>query len=1009
MAYQFYYDDITVKGITYTGKGADGNQAVSSWSIDPATTNYYNWYTNGSPTGTVSDVSASAYTLYLQSYVADGGTLATDPYRVGWYAGAAFGYVREDAFPTGTNTIKYNANGGSSTPANGTLTYNVGGTAAAAISRTGYSFYRWNTKADGSGTNVTAGGTIPSSLYTSYAWNGTKPTLTLYATWTPNTYTITYNANGGGTAPASQTKTYGVDLTLQSSCGTYTGRTLTGWNTKADGTGTAYGLGDTYSANAAATLYAQWRLNTYTVTYNANGGSGTVSNQTKTYGVNLTLASSGYTKTGYTLTKWNTKADGTGTDYALGATYSSNAALTLYAVWSINTWPVTYNANGGGTAPASQTKTYNVNLTLQSSCGTRTGYSLSKWNTAANGTGTSYAKGATYTANAALNLYAVWVPDAPTAPTGVTNTRNSDTKNTVSWTNPSGKVISSTTILRSVDGGSFATLTTITGSTTSYADTTTAANHSYAYKVKVTNASGSATSSATSTTYNTPAAPTAVSAARDANNDVVLTITNPAITATGADIQRSTDGSTWTTVSSPSGTPVTSATDTPGGGTFYYRVRNTRSSLTSAWSPASNAVVTLVAPNAPTLVSPASGAVISTATANITFQWTHNPVDGSAQTAAQVRYSTDGGSNWTTTTISSAANTKSITNSFSDNATVTWQARTKGAASSYGAWSGSRTFKVCQQPGVTFTSPANGATITTMPIAVALSYTDGVSTLANAIIKVYEGGQERYRENIGSSTSCNISTNEFLPENGHSYTLRADVTSTSSLTAYGTSDITIAFAEPDYADLAITNDPLSGTVTLQPTIVPNSGQTTADSISIYRVVDGHETLIASGLADGAAVIDYYAPCNKPYAYRVATFATSGAAASVDFDNTLRTNRVFCMWDGGASFAYAIYNPTGSISLTRPTKTRVQYAGRTYPVSYDGVAQDDQRQVTCTLATLDERDRFLALIDAGGRAVYKSFDGDVFYADINVRFTPAWQKRIYGTVTLSIIRIESGAL
>lgn len=74
----------------------------------------------------------------------------------------------------------------------------------------------------------------------------------------------------------------------------------------------------------------------YAVSYNANGGSGTISNQKKWYGENLTLASSGFTRANYTLKRWNTKADGTGTNYALGATYTGNAALTLYAVWELN-------------------------------------------------------------------------------------------------------------------------------------------------------------------------------------------------------------------------------------------------------------------------------------------------------------------------------------------------------------------------------------------------------------------------------------------------------------------------------------------------------------------------------------------------------------------------------------------------------------------------------------------------------------------------------------------------
>ena len=147
----------------------------------------------------------------------------------------------------------------------------------------------------------------------------------------------------------------------------------------------------------------------YTVSFNANGGSGAPSNQTKWYGESLTLSSTTPTRTGYTFNGWNTKSDGSGTNYAKGASYTGNAALTLYAKWTINTWTVSYNGNGStGGSTASQTKTYNTALTLRSNGFTKTNHVFKNWNTAANGSGTSYAAGASYTGNAALTLYAQW-------------------------------------------------------------------------------------------------------------------------------------------------------------------------------------------------------------------------------------------------------------------------------------------------------------------------------------------------------------------------------------------------------------------------------------------------------------------------------------------------------------------------------------------------------------------------------------------------------------------------
>ncbi len=85
----------------------------------------------------------------------------------------------------------------------------------------------------------------------------------------------------------------------------------------------------------------------YTITYNANGGSGAPSNQTKKHGENITLSSVKPTKTGYTFTGWNTSSNGSGTSYSSGGTYSNNSNVTLYAQWqSVSSYTVTVYLQG---------------------------------------------------------------------------------------------------------------------------------------------------------------------------------------------------------------------------------------------------------------------------------------------------------------------------------------------------------------------------------------------------------------------------------------------------------------------------------------------------------------------------------------------------------------------------------------------------------------------------------------------------------------------------------------
>lgn len=161
----------------------------------------------------------------------------------------------------------------------------------------------------------------------------------------PN-YTIMYNANNGSGAPSSQTKVQNVDVTLSTTVPTRSGYQFAGWNTSANGSGTSYAAGAVYSENSNVTLYAQWKQ-VFTITYNANSGSGAPSDQSKVQGDTITLSTNKPTKTGNTFTGWNTSSGGSGTSYAVGATYSADSSITLYAQWKPNVVTIKFNINGG--------------------------------------------------------------------------------------------------------------------------------------------------------------------------------------------------------------------------------------------------------------------------------------------------------------------------------------------------------------------------------------------------------------------------------------------------------------------------------------------------------------------------------------------------------------------------------------------------------------------------------------------------------------------------------------
>lgn len=230
-------------------------------------------------------------------------------------------------------------------------------------------------------------------------------------------YAVTFDANSGSGAPSAQTKWYGEDLTLSSTKPTRTGYTFKGWATtqaRANAGTVDKTAGAKYTTNAAQKFWAVWQINTYTISYNANGGSGTTASQTKNYGATITVRANSFTRTNYVFKNWNTKADGSGTTYVANQTqYSTNANLALYAQWYAP-YTVSYNANGGSGAPSAQTKIYGQTLTLSSTIPTMANHDFLGWATSSTATSATYCTGTnhttnnTYSTNAALSLYAVW-------------------------------------------------------------------------------------------------------------------------------------------------------------------------------------------------------------------------------------------------------------------------------------------------------------------------------------------------------------------------------------------------------------------------------------------------------------------------------------------------------------------------------------------------------------------------------------------------------------------------
>ena len=293
--------------------------------------------------------------------------------------------------------VSYNLGNGSGTiPTQSAVTENLTFQTAASTGLTypGYTFNNWN---DGI-TNYSAGAT-----YTMSTAN-----VVLTATWTATQQTVTYLAGTGGSgiAPTQTAVATAASFNTAANTFTRTGYDFAGWS---DGT-------NTYLANVSyamginnVSLTATWTPKIYTVTYDANGATGSASrtSDSYTYGtsaLNFPTAGS-MTLTGYTFGGWSTTVGGS----ALTGTYTPTTSATLHAVWIPNIYTVSFTINGAtGTTPTALSYTVGTTaLTLPASTGlSYPGYDFGGW--AITNAGPTI--GATYTPTASITLQALWTP-----------------------------------------------------------------------------------------------------------------------------------------------------------------------------------------------------------------------------------------------------------------------------------------------------------------------------------------------------------------------------------------------------------------------------------------------------------------------------------------------------------------------------------------------------------------------------------------------------------------------
>ena len=325
-----------------------------------------------------------------------------------------------------TYSVAYDGNGNDSGSAPvDTAKYAAGASATVAansgsLAKAGFAFDGWNAAKDGSGTAY-----APDAKLTIASAN-----VTLYAKWA-KLYTVTYDANGGSGSVPTDSTGYRADgiVTVKGNTGglALSGYSFAGWNSKANGTGTAYTAGETFKIGSAnATLYAVWtKLPTYTVTYDKNGAtSGSAPTDTTAYLAGATVYvpdnTGSLALSGYKFAGWNAEKDGSGAvTYTAGESFAMGSKdVTLYAKWTaLPTYTVTYHKNGADEIADTDVPTDSTHYlsgdkaTVLGNTGnlTKAGYSFRGWNDAESGGGTTYvANDQLAISGANVDLWAIW-------------------------------------------------------------------------------------------------------------------------------------------------------------------------------------------------------------------------------------------------------------------------------------------------------------------------------------------------------------------------------------------------------------------------------------------------------------------------------------------------------------------------------------------------------------------------------------------------------------------------
>lgn len=460
----------------------------------------------------------------------------------------------------------------------------------------------------------------------------------------------------------------------------------------------------------------------------------------------------------------------------------------------------------------------------------------------------------------------------------------------------------------------------------------------------------------------------------------------------------------------------------------------------SGWKE-STAMVLLSTPNPPTLILPIKDSIVTSDTESVRLGWVHSPNDGTSQEAAKIQYRVKGSSEWSEPiSVETDSYYDLSLAGFNVNDTVEWRASTKGKYNGnpnngFSSYSEPSEFKIYAKPYIQIQAPVETEDISKLPIALEWLYEDQSGSLSKMDLEISQDNNLLATFDIAEPETGIYTINDFLFEDGESYTLSLNVESTTGLSATATIIISVKYGmlnltkgyilgadfdeETGYTKLSVSRLLNSEMPEPDPEEEGEEQPETSDAyvkrIYVYRYYDGKNTLIQNlEINNDTEVIhfeDRYAPINREFEYKLVQITELNEVSLTNNDFIFESLWWYIYWNEDEVIRFK-WNPQGTMNASKPNMQQVRYSGREYPVIYDDGSNEETYSLSAVVLK-DEGDGWETISDMkefikyGSTGVWKSFEGDVYAGTFTFSYSSDYTNTIpMWNCNINVTRIES---